>query len=176
VRNLSNHHDQGMVEARLTGRFMGSGPARVHARFRPVPPSSDFEAEVQIENTDLRSLNDLLGAYGKFDVVSGVFALYSEVRAKGNEIRGYVKPLFRDVKVYDPVQDREKSGLRKVYERVVEGASKLLENSPRDEVATRVDISGRVENPDAGTRLLQNAFFQAILPGLERERSRRPRS
>jgi hypothetical protein len=153
----------------------------VPARFRPVPPSSDFEAEVQIENTDLRSLNDLLGAYGKFDVVSGVFALYSEVRAKGNEIRGYVKPLFRDVKVYDPVQDREKSGLRKVYERVVEGASKLLENSPRDEVATRVDISGRVENPDAGTlaaaaRLLQKAFFQAILPGLERERSRRPRS
>jgi hypothetical protein len=38
-------------------------------------------------------------------------------------------------------------------------------------------VSGRVENPQTSTlqvivRLIQNAFFQAILPGFERELER----
>jgi len=88
---------------------------------------------------------------------------------------------FRDVKVYDPGHDRHKPVLKKLYERVVQGTSKLLENGPRDEVATRVDISGRLEQPDAGTlaavlRLVQNAFFRAILPGFDHEVQRSSRS
>ena len=51
--------------------------------------------------------------------------------------------------------------------------STLLENRPREEVATRVDISGRIDKPDvrpvvAAARLFQNAFIKAILPGFER--------
>jgi hypothetical protein len=51
--------------------------------------------------------------------------------------------------------------------------SALLENFPRDEVATKADIAGPLENPQASTwqvvvTLIQNAFFQAILPGFER--------
>jgi hypothetical protein len=43
---------------------------------------------------------------------------------------------------------------------------------PRDEVATKSDMSGPVENPQANTwqiivKLVQNAFFNAILPGFE---------
>ncbi len=50
----------------------------------------------------------------------------------------------------------------------------LLKNAPRDEVATKATISGKVDKPQTSTweivsRLLQNAFFKAILPGFERE-------
>jgi hypothetical protein len=43
-------------------------------------------------------------------------------------------------------------------------------------VATQADISGKVADPESSTwevvaRLIQNAFFQAILPGFERELS-----
>jgi hypothetical protein len=53
----------------------------------------------------------------------------------------------------------------------------LLKNTPRDEVATRVPLSGDIEAPVTGTwetiiRLIQNAFFKAILPGFEKEASR----
>ena len=53
-----------------------------------------------------------------------------------------------------------------------------MKNDPRKEVATEVDISGPVENPSGSTlqaivKLIQNAFFRAILPGFERE-VRRP--
>jgi hypothetical protein len=80
--------------------------------------------------------------------------------------------------VYDPAQDRDKKVLRKVYESVVGGISKILENRPRDEVATRVELSGRLENPNSSlietiTGLVQNAFFKAILPGFDAQLRRR---
>jgi len=35
--------------------------------------------DLRIDNTDMRGMNDMLRAHGKFDVVSGVFSFYSEV-------------------------------------------------------------------------------------------------
>ena len=93
---------------------------------------------------------------------------------KDNRIEGYVKPLFSNLNVYDPAQDRDKSLARKLYEKVVEGASKVLKNAPRKEVATMATISGPVEDTKANTievviKLLQNAFFKAILPGFDEQ-------
>jgi hypothetical protein len=181
VSNLASPGAKDMAVASLSGRFMGSGATAIQARFRPAAPKTDFQANVKIENTDLQAMNDLLRAHGTFDVVGGVFSVYSELAVQGNEVRGYVKPLFRDVKVYDANQDRHKPALKKLYERIVQGASKVLENRPREEVATRVDISGRLEQPDTGTleavlRLIQNAFFSAILPGFDHQVPRTSRS
>jgi len=74
--------------------------------------------------------------------------------------------------VYDPRQDRSKSTLHKAYEAVVGGVSKILRNRPREEVATRVELSGRLDNPNTSTisavaGLVENAFFKAILPGFD---------
>ena len=61
-----------------------------------------------------------------------------------------------------------------MYEGIIGGVSDVLENTPRNEVATKADISGPVSNPQASTwdvvvKLIQNAFFQAIHPGFEKE-------
>ena len=89
-----------------------------------------------------------------------------------------MKPLFRDMNVYDERQDREKSVFRKLYEGLVGGIAGLLQNRPREEVATQTSISGDIESPQTSTwetmlRLIENAFFKAILPGFEREVSQR---
>lgn len=78
------------------------------------------------------------------------------------------------MKVYDRRQDAEKSMFRRLYEGLVDGIAGLLKNRPRSEVATKVPISGDVEAPQSNTwetivRLIQNAFFKAILPGFEKE-------
>jgi hypothetical protein len=132
------------------------------------------DMRVAIDATDLRTMNDMLRAHGKFDVVAGVFSFYSELAVKNAQVRGYVKPLFKDVRAYDPAQDRDKTAMRKLYEQVVTGVAKLMKNIPRKEVATEVDISGRLDNPQTSTlqailKLIQNAFFKAILPGFDRE-------
>jgi hypothetical protein len=56
-----------------------------------------------------------------------------------------------------------------------------MKNDPRKEVATEIDISGRLDNPNTSTLqaivgLIQNAFFKAILPGFDREVANRGRS
>ena len=174
LENLSNHFTDGPAKIRLTGLFMGSGETAVTGTFRSDVDGPDFDLNVRIVDTDLRSMNDILRAYGKFDVVAGYFSLESELAVKNKAINGYIKPFFRNLDVYDKRQDKEKGAFRKLYEGLVGGVAKLLENFPRDEVATKAEIKGRIDNPQTSTlqvivRLVQNAFFQAILPGFDRE-------
>jgi hypothetical protein len=174
VTNLSNHFVEGPAKATARGLYMGKGRATASATFRPDASGPDFDLKVAIDDTPLTTMNDLLRAYGKFDVVAGVFSFFSELSVHNNHIEGYVKPLFRDMQVYDKRQDAEKSVFRKLYEKLVGGVSRLLENPPRDEVATKADISGPVQNPNSSTwqvigRLVQNAFFKAILPGFDEQ-------
>jgi hypothetical protein len=174
VKNVSNHQEEGVATAVLTGKFMGSGDTRADVKLHPAKSGPAFDVVVKIENTDVTTLNDLLRAYGKFDVASGEFSLYSEMHAKDRYVRGYVKPLFSSLKVYDKAQDQDKPLGKKLYEHVVSGVSKLLKNHPRREVATVVDISGPLGNTQTSTiqaavGLLRNAFVKAILPGFDRE-------
>ena len=175
--NISNQSAQGGGIIALKGKFMGSGDALLNGTFRPESKSPDFDLTVKIEKTQMRAMNDLLRAYAGFDVTAGLFSVYSELSVKNGEIHGYVKPLFKDLKVYDPRQDKDKSFSQKLYEGVVGGIAALLENTSRQEVATKTEISGEVANPQTSTwqtvmRLIQNAFFKAILPGFEREAER----
>jgi hypothetical protein len=176
VENFTNQRSEGTATARLTGRFMGSGATTVKGTFRPEISGPDFDLDVRLENTDLKAMNDLLRAHAKVDVVSGVFSVFGELHVKNGRVDGYVKPLFRDVEVYDEGQDVEKSLGQKIKEKAADVVAKVLRNRPREEVATVVPIAGPLENPKASSwetliGLVRNAFFRAILPGFERERA-----
>ena len=174
LSNFSNQFSRGPAKARLNGRFMGSGVTRVTGEFRPENKGPDLDLFIKIDNTQLTSLNDLLRAYGKFDVVAGTFSLVTELHVKRQMVTGYIKPFFKEMKVYDRRQDKEKSMFRKLYEMLVGGVANLLENRPREQVATKADIAGPVQNPETSTlqiiiELIKNAFFKAILPTFEKE-------
>ena len=177
LHNFSNQLTEGTAAAKVTGRFMGGGRTLVGASFRPETKGPDFALAASIEETDMRALNDLLRAYGKFDVVGDFFSVFAEMRVLNRSVRGYVKPLVRELDVYDARQDRGKNLFQQLYEAAAGGVSQLLENFPRDEVVTTADISGPLEDPRASTwqvlvNLIQNVFFRAILPGFERELGR----
>jgi hypothetical protein len=172
VQNVSNQSVEGPAVVRVRGKFMGTGATDAAVRFRATPKGPDVDAALKIEDTDLTAMNELLRAYGKFDVVGGRFSFYSEMSVKDGRVAGYVKPLLKDVRAYDPEQDRDKSWGRRMYERVITAVSKILKNFPRKEVATRADIEGPVESPRTRVlpvvgRAFKNAFFKAILPGFE---------
>jgi hypothetical protein len=174
IDNVSNQPEEGVGEIHFRGLFMGSGRTTATMSFKATPKGPDFDLVLELEGTDMTTMNPLLRQYGKFDVVAGTFSLYSELRGRAGRVTGYVKPLFKDVKAYDPRQDEDKGFLKRLYERLVTGVSKLLENPPREEVATKVDVEGRLDQPQTSTlqaiaNLLRNAFVKAILPGLERE-------
>ena len=85
------------------------------------------------------------------------------------------------MKVYDARQDREKTLFHKLYEGLAGGVAKLLENTPRDEVATRTDVSGPLEKPRSSTwqtvvNLITNASLKRSCPALKRDPAMRPLS
>lgn len=175
VDNLSNRLDEGTGVVKIMGKFMGSGHTEAKGTFRPEHPKPDFDLNVKIVRTNVETFNNVLRAYGDLDAHRGTFAFFSQLDVKNDEIHGYVKPMLKDVEVYDPEQDKDKPATKKIYEAVVGGVLGLLENKPRNEAATVTDLSGPVENPRADTwqvleKLMQNAFFKAILPGFERVR------
>ena len=172
VENYSKSFENGAAVVRLRGAFMGSGSTAVYGTFRPEKKGSDFDLHIAIQDTRISDMNALLKAYAGFDATAGSFTFFSEVTVHGQRIDGYVKPLFRNVAVLDKEQDRHDGLLQQLYEGVVDVLAKLLENAPRDEVATKTDISGKLDNPDADTpeillNLIRNAFFDAILPGFD---------
>jgi len=163
--------------AKLKGAFMGTGTATADAAFKTDRAGPSFDIGVRVEEVDVTKLNDLFRAYGRFDSSAGRFYLYSELDAKEGAVTGYVKPLFKDLKIYDKQQDKSKPLVRKMYERIVSGVAKILKNRSREEVATKANVLGRIDNPKVGTvaaltRLVENAFFKAILPGFDAEVAR----
>jgi hypothetical protein len=174
VTNLSNQFREGVAEARLKGYFMGSGETEILARFRPENEGPDFDLYLRSMETQMTSMNDLLRAYGDFDVSEGRFSLFTEIHVRDEQVEGYVKPFFRDLAVYDPEQDQEKNLFQRLYEVVIDGIAELLKNPETQKVATIADISGPIEDPESSTwqiiaNLIRNAFFDIILPGFGEE-------
>ena len=173
LSNFSNQFSQGPAQARLKGKFMGSGITMASLNFRPEKESPDFDLHLKIEDTRLTAMNDLLRAYGNFDVSSGVFSLVSELRVKNDAVSGYIKPFFKDITVYDRRKDRDRGVIHQAYEMMVGGVAGLLENRSRQEVATKANIAGSLKKPQTSSweivvGLIKNAFFKAILPSFEK--------
>ena len=174
VENLSNQRVEGASVAHLKGRFMGSGPAQASLTLRPRKGGYDMQLSARIEDTDMVRMNNLVHNYGGFEVAAGEMSVYTELQVNNDAVTGYVKPLFREVKVGTPAGEPKPTLGRRLYQGAVGLAAKLLKNQPRREVATVVTISGRADQPvynmwGAVGHLLQNAFIKAILPGFDPE-------
>jgi hypothetical protein len=172
MTNYSNHFLAGPADVEFHGRFMGSGRTRGSATFRPEHHGPDFDLSVEIRDTHLPAMNDMLRAYGNFDVVDGTFSFFTELTIQDGHVEGYLRPLFGDMEVHDARQDEDKGLIQQLYEMAVGAIAGILENVPREEVATHAEISGPLDDPEMSTwevigGLLRNAFFQAILPGFE---------
>ena len=174
LANVSNQRAEGKVRGDMTGKFMGSGDAAVHLAFSPDVKRPEFDVTVRVDGTEMPAMNALLRAYAGVDAVAGQFSLYSEVSVRHGSVRGYVKPLFKDMELYDASQDRGKPFFHKLKEGLMAAAAWILKNRDRGEVATKVNLSGPLDSPQFSTwealgGFLENAFVRAILPGFEGE-------
>jgi hypothetical protein len=176
LNNFSNHFSHGPAQSQLKAKFMGNGNMTASGNFRPEKAGPDLDLYVKIEDTALTSMNNLLLAYGNFDVSAGVFTLVSEIHLKNNNISGYIKPFFKNIKVYDRRKDKDRGIIHQAYEMMIGGAAKLLKNRPTQKVATKLNVTGQLGKPETNTwqiivELIKNAFFKTILPNFEQEAS-----
>jgi hypothetical protein len=172
INNLSNHQQDGPADLTLSGKFMGSGETKISGHFLASPQGPVFDLNVAIQNADLPSMNNLLRAYGRFDVAAGQFSLFSEAHIRNGEVNGYVKPMFANLEVYDYQKDKHTGALHQTKELMIGGASHIFKNAGTGQVATEVDLKGKLTSPDISTwqaivEVLHNAFVNAILPGFD---------
>jgi uncharacterized protein YhdP len=176
AHNLTNSRDvRDDRVARLAFRAtpMNAGRVRGRVAFDPFARTPSFDFDGQLTGADLRQWNDFTRAYLAVDVESGSLAVYSELLAKDGRFDGYVKPFFQNVEILRvPDELARQNPIASLWESIVETFSELLEDKRADNVASRIPISGTVEDPDAGfwtalATVLRNAFVEALPPRLE---------
>ncbi|QKE62728.1 DUF748 domain-containing protein [Aquipseudomonas campi] len=171
--NLTNVADKhGERVARFEGRalLLDHAPLEATVVFDPFENFDDFELRLRATNIELRKLNDFSSAYGKFDFNAGHGDLVIEATADQGRLSGYVKPLLRDVEVFNWQQDVEeesKGFFRSIWEALVGSGETALRNQPTGQFATRVELSGNVHQQDVSglqvfLEILRNAFIEAF--------------
>lgn len=171
--NLTNIVDiEGNRDARFEGkaRLLESASLETHATFDPFRNFQDFDFRLRARGIELRRLNDFASAYGKFDFNAGHGDLVIEAQADNGKLSGYIKPLLRDVEVFNwqqDVEDRDKGVLRSVWEALVGTSETVLKNQLKNQFATRVELSGSVDQKNisglqAFWGILRNGFVQAF--------------
>lgn len=172
AHNLINVVDTSRLPASIKATAsLYDGTLSFNMKLNPLAYHPAFDMNAELENTSLPKVNQFFQAYGKFDVESGMFGLYTEMAAADGKFVGYVKPVIKDLKVLGH-QDREDNIFRKMWEGIVGAAAMVLKNPKEKQVATKVPIEGTFEKTTVGTwyavlDLLRNAFIQALQPSID---------
>jgi hypothetical protein len=157
-----------------TGLLMDQAKLEFKMTLDPFSYHPTFHLVLRLLGLDVTRLNDLARAYGKFDFKRGWFDLVIEADSKEGAINGYVKPLFRNLKVFSLSQDlKEDNVLQFFWQALVGFATTVFKNQPRDQFGTLIPFSGTAEGKTSTHtlatlgNLLRNAFIRAYLPRLE---------
>lgn len=162
LSNAKSTNDTLPSHLKLTAKSIGDGDLLLTGNMNILKEIPDFDLNLKFENVHLTALNDFLEAYAKVDAEQGIFHLYTEMLLLDGQLDGYVKPLLVDLKIID-ISDDDKSALMKIWEVVVGTVLEIFENQPNDQFATKVPISGDLNNTDTGIfpalwNILSNAF------------------
>jgi hypothetical protein len=174
ARNLRSVRDRSKrwpASIRANAVVQRSGRLEGDVRLDPLAPQPEFDMNVQVERLRLQELNPALRAYANVDAEGGRIAVYTELRSTGGRIEGYVKPILQRVDIHDFGEGGD--FLDRFGDAMASIAAEILENQPRDQVATRVVLRGRLDSPDVNIwkvvgGLLRNAFWEAFKHGIDR--------
>lgn len=169
LNNAEDNKERLPSKVKLTGTSVGGGHLVFNADMNVLKEIPDFDADLEFTEVNLPALNDFIKAYGKFDVEKGTFNLYSEMVLIDGNFDGYVKPMMIDMKVLDLEKDSEDKDnvFQMIWEGIAELTSKILENPPEDQVASRVPITGNIGNVETDVwttiiTILRNAYVEAL--------------
>lgn len=172
LTNMQNLSSPTYASMDLIGKVMGSGNLSINLMFNPIQTPPNFFVGLKMLNLDVNSLDTFSKAYGGFDFEKGTMDLTSEITMKNSEIDGYVKPIFRNLQVFSWKKDVKEDALKAFWEGLVGSTSEVFENQPRDQLATRIPISGTISDPKVDIltsvlNVLRDAFVKAFMPTLE---------
>ncbi|MGB3617142.1 MAG: DUF748 domain-containing protein [Catalinimonas sp.] len=174
--NLTNADDSTVAlpsSLSVTGTSIGGGQLNLNGKLNILKQTPDLDMNMEFEGINVPDLNDFLEAYAKVDAEKGQLAIYSEIAINDGAIEGYVKPILTDLQLLSLKEDADKP-LRAIWEGVVGLVTNILENPKEDQFATKVPITGNLNQSEVGVmptvwNVFRNAFVQAFARQTEGE-------
>lgn len=175
VDNLTNIRDEVtplISTIKVDAVAMDSAKLECEVKLDPFSYYPTFQLALRLLELDVTKLNALAEAYGSLDFERGWFDLVIELDVKEGTLDGYVKPLFRQLRVLSVPKDlKEDNPLQVFWEAVVGVTSGVLTNQSREQFGTVIPFTGSVTGPEADVlavvgNVLRNAFIRAYLPRL----------
>jgi hypothetical protein len=163
-----------LTTVQASGLAMDQANFQFKMRLNPFSYRPTFHMAVQLLGLDVTKLNDLALTYGQFDFERGWFDLVLQADAQYGQIDGYVKPLFRNLKVFDLLYDikHDDNPLQFFWQAMLGVTTGVLKNQPHDQFGTLIPFTGDMTKPNtdilsAVGNVLYNAFIRAYLPRLQ---------
>lgn len=155
----------------LTAITIGNGKVEFNVQFNSNAAQPLFDLNATLESLELNKAYNFFKHYTHLVPTSGTFSLYIEAAAKDGKVLGYAKPLIKHLNITLP-KDQQSNPLNVIAFGVAKAGKELLKSSKTQAIASKITISGNINNPDAKLwtliiTLLQNAFLQSILPGID---------
>jgi hypothetical protein len=157
----------------IRARAMESGDLHIVLYVNPLVSPPMFKVTTQMKGLELTRLNDFFTAYGNFDVKSGTLGIYSEMATADKNLKGYVKPIIKDLKVSDLKKDTKKGGVfHATWEVIVGAVGGIFKNHHKDQQAARISFEGRLDDPktsgwDTAKSVIYNMFVKPISPKVD---------
>lgn len=172
VQNITNSEelsDTLLADIKVKAQAMGESNIQFGGKFNPFNTIPTFDLNLEMQRLPLKRLDDFIKAYSPIDIEAGSLDLALELAAKQGNIRGYIKPGIYDIDVFDwredVIEDND-NPFQLLFEGLAGGLSALLKNDKRDLLATKVELEGDIESPDAPIGpillgILKNGFINA---------------
>jgi hypothetical protein len=161
-----------LTTVNVSALAMDQAKLEMKMKLDPFSYKPTFQLDLRLLGLDMTLTNDLVETYGKFDVKHGSFDLVLDVQSQEGELTGYVKPLFRDMVIFDLTDLQLTNPLHTFWQAAVGGVAALITNYNRDQLGTLIPFTGSLDGPKVNflatlLNVLRNAFIRAYLPRLE---------
>ncbi|MBX2994414.1 MAG: DUF748 domain-containing protein [Bdellovibrionaceae bacterium] len=175
IRNTSRDAEDLYANLTLTSTVQDSAKLWARGHFNLA---KSFDVDAKLERVNLALFNPLFKAYGPFDVEKGSLTIDAELANNGKNLKGYVKPIIKDLNVIE-LKERYEKAEQTGTEIVVGVGLYLLKNSKSRSAGTVLEIKGSLADPQLDywgaiwTAVKNSVGEPDVKPGLENRKLRK---
>ncbi len=171
IKNIRNVEDK---DNKLPSPVVASGDVKGYggtmnfsANMNLLKQVPDFDYNMRFADLQLVKLNNLAREYANIDFERGTVSVYSEMAMLDSKLNGYLKPLTKGMQIFK-INEHENRSVGKFFtELVAQAGTAVLKNQKHDQVATRIPLSGTVDNIKTFVwptifGVLRNAYIEAF--------------
>jgi hypothetical protein len=178
ARNISNSEaltDSSIAHIEITALAMDESDLAVNAAVDSARDDPTFDLNLKLLSLPMSHLDSFIKTYAPFDIEAGTIDLVTELAARDGALEGYVKPIIYNLEVFkwsEDIEEDHDNPFKALWEGLVGAIAELLENQPRDQLATNIPLEGDLNNPDTSViatigGILRNAFVEAFQANLD---------